>query len=165
MYWQCSFNYIKLPGFVEISSVPLCKNVVSKSCLWLRYVTCYMVPLHHYTGCFFWLVPPKKFKYWHPLWKLLKHFTPRFWDWTPLNKWEQIKMFKYGTGPTHRQTKQARLRDGCAPKFFVSLPKFWAPKFPAPKFPAPKFPAPKFPAPKFRGANGPRAKIRTNKIR
>ena len=31
-------------------------------------------------------------------------------------------MFKYGTGPTHRQTKQARLRDGCAPKFFVSLP-------------------------------------------
>ena len=58
-------------------------------------------------------------------------------------------MFKYGTGPTHRQTKQARLRDGCAPKFFVSLPKFRAPKFPAPKFPAPKFPAPKFLAPKL----------------
>ena len=59
-------------------------------------------------------------------------------------------MSKYGTGPTHRQTKQARLRDGCAPKFFVSLPKFGAPKFGAPKFWAPKFPAPKFPAPKFR---------------
>ena len=68
-------------------------------------------------------------------------------------------MFKYGTGPTHRQTKQARLRDGCAPKFFVSLPKFRAPKFPAPKFPAPKFPAPKFPAPKNLAPKFPAPKV------
>ena len=30
------------------------------------------------TGCFFWLVPPKKFKYWNPLWKYLNILHPDF---------------------------------------------------------------------------------------